>query len=104
MIVLNYPQTTISFENWEKFILPFLQKQTVGSMILYKMEQEQMRLRTFMDGFVIVTFIAISKIKELYADAPTNIGLEPPPDTSGSELLNKFNQDYMDGRGIPELE
>lgn len=104
MIILNYPQSTIKFENYEKFILPFLRLQTIPSTILYKIEDDRLRIRTFMNGFVIVTHLPLQEIIDMYKDKEVGVGLTPPTNQSQSDILNKFNQDYMDNRGIPELE
>lgn len=104
MIVINIPQTTISFKDWEKFILPVLKDRQVSSMILYKIECGVVRIRTHMDGFVVVTRISIGDVREMYKDQNVEVGMEAPPEISESDLLNKLNQDFMDSRGIPELE
>lgn len=104
MITLNLPQARIKFSDYEKYILPWLTKQEVGSIIFYKVEDAHIRIRTFMDGFVISTRIPIETIQEMYRNKETEVGMESPPEISESELLNKFNQDFMDSRGIPELD
>lgn len=104
MITLHLPQAKIKFSDYEKFILPWLVKQSTPSLILYKIEEHKLRIRTFMDGFIIVTCIPCSDITKMYQEKETEVGLNAPPDISKSDILNKFNQDYMDGRGIPELD
>ena len=97
----------ISFENWEKFVLPVLQEKTVPSIILYKDTRRydgMIRLETQINGFYLYTTVAWEKIVKHYQGKEDEISLEgPPPEISPEDMLNKFNQDYMDGRGIPEL-
>jgi len=57
-----------------------------------------------MNGFVIVTHLPLQEIIDMYKDKEVGVGLTPPTNQSQSDILNKFNQDYMDNRGIPELE
>jgi len=104
MITLNLPQTKIRFSDWKKFILPWLIKQSVPSLILYRIEDSIIRIRTFMDGFLIMTTISMAEVIEIYREKETEVGLTTPPEISESDILNKFNQDFMDSRGIPELD
>jgi hypothetical protein len=101
---LNLPQARIKFSDYEKFILPWLIKKEVSSLILYKVGEYDLTIRTFMDGFLLMTDIKKSELFEMYRNKETEVGLEAPPEISESEILNKFNQDFMDSRGIPELD
>jgi len=46
----------------------------------------------------------MAEVIEIYREKETEVGLTTPPEISESDILNKFNQDFMDSRGIPELD
>jgi hypothetical protein len=96
-------EVIIKFEDYEKYILPVLKNQTISSVIFYYVGQSRIRIKTFMNGFVITTFVEKQFIVDTYKNQEIEISITPLPEMSESDLLNKFNQDYMDARGIPEL-
>ena len=98
------PEALISFEDWKRYILPVLQEQSIPSIIFFKDRRKEfgiVELRTFLNGFDIKSSVEWSGIIEYYAEKETQVSLEgPPPEISGEEVFNKFNQDFMDSRGI----
>ena len=106
------PKAEILFKDWEKYFLPVLQEHTIPSSIFYcwrdtldfssGTQGKVLNIRTHMNGFEVCTYVSEETIIEMYKDKETAVDLEAPREITGNELMDKFNHDYMDGRGIPE--
>ena|SRR3989304_267254 len=107
MILNTYPQAVIKFEHWKKYIVPILETPSISSVVFYylDLEQKKVRLRTSINGFVIIAWVNWQEIVEFYKDKEVEVSMDNEiPDISTSPLLNKFNADFLDGRGMPEQE
>jgi len=102
----NLKTARITLETWAKFIVPAIEDNHNNTIIFYKTlkDLELIRIRTYISGFEVMSFVSFQKLRELYEDKELEVGIEQPPETSESDLMNKFNQDYLNARGIPELD
>jgi len=104
IIITASPQVNIEFSNWEKYVVPVIKDARQNTIILYSVEDNVLKFRTFINGFLMESKLTFEELIKLYDGREIEVGITQPPDRSPSDLINKFNQDYLDGRGIPEKE
>lgn len=97
-------QAIISFSNYEKYILPILKERSIPTIVLYKVEGDNIRIKSYLNGFALGTSISKPEAQQLLGNSGIKVGLEPIQRMSGDDFLDKFNAEFMDGRGIPELD
>ncbi len=102
------PTAAISPSDWEKFILPVVEEHTVPSIVFYHIQKTEkdvlIHVRTVLNGFEICTTVLWNEIRPRYQDSEVAINdTGEMPTTLPDSLFERFNHDFMNGRGIPEV-
>ena len=106
---MSHPKATIKRSDWEKFILPVLQNPDISSVIFYRIDRLPsdaiIHIRTFLNGFEICTNVVWSEVRSKYEDASVTLNdTGEMPSALPESLFERFDHDFMNGRGIPETD